>query len=134
MKIFIFFHVILMVTCFFSFSNLQAKSCEANNSCKTRFHVQNDPYDIQRESSRGHVIYAFTITTVVNRIIKSEMITKSLISKELSMWQRIFYASAISTSILFLKDFVYDPDGLSRSDMANNLIGISLSIPLEISL
>lgn len=110
--------------------NSFAKSCEKNNSCRERFKGQKDPYDIQRESSRAHIAAFFMANFAVNRFLESDFATEKL-GRKLSKNERILYTALGLTAVGLVKELVYDPDGLSRADMASNTTGLVLSMAFE---
>jgi len=111
-----------------------ARSCEKNGTCKKRFEIQSDPYDIERESSRSHVIIFYSANFLLNRGLETDFAKHTLGFRELTKTQRILISAATLTAFGILKDLIYDPDGLSRSDATNNEIGIALGVALEFSL
>ncbi len=114
---------------FFPF-NAFASSCEKNQTCKNRFEIQNDPIDFKRESSRAHIATFFILNTATNRYLESDHF-KNWSQLELTKNQRILSSFLLLTGVGLIKEFVYDPDGLSRSDMANNTLGLVLSASFE---
>lgn len=107
-----------------------AKSCEKNGSCRERFKGQNDPYDFERESSRAHMTIFFMSSFAMNRFLESDMVTEK-IGRKLTKNERMLYTAIGLTAAGMFKELVYDPDGLSRADVASNSIGIGLSLALE---
>lgn len=100
-----------------------AKSCEANGTCRGRFEIQSDPYDFNRESSRAHQSIFFISNFGVNRFMESQY--------SFSKQERILYSALILTAVGIGKEFIYDPDGFSRSDFLNNSLGILISATFE---
>ncbi len=124
--IFITFYVVSLQTVY-------ASSCEKNQTCRSRFKIQDDPYDFQRESSRTHIATFLTLNFIGNRLLEQHAVKKIFGISSLTTTQRVLYNALFFTLIGIAKEFVYDPDGLSRSDIINNTIGVSLGAVLEIS-
>ena len=122
----IFFFAILSFNSF-------AKSCEKNGSCRHRFLGQKDPYDFQRESSRAHMTLFFMSGFAINRILESDIFVEKF-GRKLSKNERIIYTALGLTAAGLVKELVYDPDGLSRADVASNSIGIAFSMAFEFTL
>jgi len=120
---------LLLLICILVMPAAMAKSCEKNHSCKSRFHIQNDPYDIERESSRNHVVAGFVANFAINRLLETDYAVTKF--GKLSKVKRIWISALTYSLIGIAKDFVYDPDGLSRSDIINNTIGVSFGVALE---
>lgn len=110
-----------------------SSSCEKNRSCRERFKAQKDPLDFERESSRAHTAVFFMANFAVNRFLDSEIFINKF-GRKLSKNERILYTALGLTAVGIVKEFVYDPDGLSRSDTATNLLGVGLGVTLEFSL
>ncbi len=111
-------------------SNLYAKSCEKNGTCKGRFEIQNDPYDIRRESSRAHISTFFLASFALNRALENPSVQQTL-GLKLTKSQRIWYTFIALNLAGLAKEFAYDPDGLSRSDTLSNGLGLVLELPVE---
>lgn len=107
-----------------------SKSCEKNGSCRERFKGQRDPYDLQRESSRAHIAAFFMANFATNRFLESDYFSEKF-GRKLSRNERIVYSALGLTAIGLVKELVYDPDGLSRGDVASNTTGLVLSMAFE---
>lgn len=110
---------------------LYAKSCEKNGTCKSRFEIQNDPYDIRRESSRAHVSTFFLTSFVTNRLLESSLVPDQY---KLNKTKRIWFTFIAINLAGLVKELAYDPDGLSRSDFINNNLGLIIELPIEFEL
>lgn len=125
-------YFILLFLILFSFQGF-AKSCEKNGTCRGRFELQKDPYDFQRESSRAHMALFFMSGFVINRLLDSDLFAERF-GRKLSKNERILYTALGLTVAGLIKELAYDPDGLSRSDVASNSMGIGLSMAFEFTL
>lgn len=105
-------------------------SCEKNGTCRDRLEIQKDPYDFDRESSRAHTALFFMLGFSAHRFLECDYAVEK-IGRKLTKNERILYTALGLTTAGLIKEFAYDPDGLSRSDFVNNTLGVGLSMAFE---